>query len=244
VADNRAAAEPGNPVSGQLEALAARDRAADDRQFVADQRQGLADERDRQADEREHEANRREAQADERDHQADEREHEANRREAQTDERDRRADEREWSLDETARKVGQPPDARAQSHVEAIARARGLLALSGQRLDRQEAGAARARALQDRQQAAAGRASVAAEQDLAAWLPDPGTLIERGEAQRQRAVTAVQAFAGIQDQVARLHEELASRHPAPAVRNTAAPLRKHARWRIGPASPCAIWRRI
>jgi hypothetical protein len=89
-----------------------------------------------------------------------------------------------------------------------------LLALSGQRLDRQEAGAARARALQDRQQAAAGRASVAAEQDLAAWLPDPGTLIERGEGQRQRAVTAVQAFAGIQDQVARLHEELAARHPA------------------------------
>jgi hypothetical protein len=193
VADNRAAAELGNPVSGQLETLAARDRAADDRQFAADQRQGLADERDRQADEREREASRREAQADERDH---------------------RADEREWSLDETARKIGQPPDAREQSHLEAIARARGLLALSGQRLDRQQEGAARARALQDRQHAAADRASVAAEQDLAAWLPDPGTLIERGEAQRQRAVTAVQAFAGIQDQVARLHEELAARHPA------------------------------
>jgi uncharacterized protein (DUF3084 family) len=133
-----------------VEALAARDRAADDRQFAADQRQGLADERERRADEREREANRREAQADERDRQADEREREANRREAQTDERDHQADEREWSLDETARKVGQPPDAREQPHLEAIVRARGLLALSGQRLDRQQAGAAQARALQDR----------------------------------------------------------------------------------------------
>jgi chemotaxis regulatin CheY-phosphate phosphatase CheZ len=54
---------------------------------------------------------------------------------------------------------------------------------------------------------------VAAERDLAAWLPDLSSLTERAEAQRKRVVTAAEAFAPNQEQLARALEELAARRP-------------------------------
>jgi hypothetical protein len=100
-----------------------------------------------------------------------------------------------------------------QRTLETITRSRALLALSGEHLDRQEAGAKRKSARRDRQQAEVDRASAKGERHLAAWLPDPGELAARARAARHRAVAALQAFAVTEEEIARIHEDLAARHP-------------------------------
>ena len=47
----------------------------------------------------------------------------------------------------------------------------------------------------------------------AAVLPDPSKAIERAEALRKRARTAMEALAGNEEEIARVHEQLAARRP-------------------------------
>jgi hypothetical protein len=79
-------------------------------------------------------------------------------------------------------------DTLQQRTLETIERSRALLALSAERLNRQEAAVGRAEARRGRQQAEVERASAESERDLAGWLPDPGKPIERAEALRKQAV--------------------------------------------------------
>lgn len=100
-----------------------------------------------------------------------------------------------------------------QRTLETIARSRALLEGSGERLKRREAAVRRSQARRGRQQAEAGRASGETERDLAAWLPDPSQPIERSQALRQQAITAIEALAENEEEIARIHKELAASRP-------------------------------
>ena len=71
----------------------------------------------------------------------------------------------------------------------------------------------RAQARRWRHQAEINRESAESERGLTALLPDPATLIEHSVALHKRALLAIGDFAAIEDQIARLHEDLAARHP-------------------------------
>lgn len=192
----------GKVISGlaeQLETHAARERAADERQF-------RADERDRLADERQSLADAREARADEREQLADQRERAADRREAEQDERD----EQDRKASEPGQRVN-TAFADLQANIEL---SRLLLARSGQRLNREEAAARRQQARRKRQQEEIDRASAETERGLAAWLPDSVQEIERSRRLRQQVLTAIDAFAASEAQIARLHEDLAAADPS------------------------------
>lgn len=88
-----------------------------------------------------------------------------------------------------------------------------MLALSGQRLNRQESAVEREQARRARHQAEIDRAAAEGERSLGAWLRDPSKPIERAKALHQQAVAAMQAFATTEEEVARIFEELASGHP-------------------------------
>jgi multidrug resistance efflux pump len=88
-----------------------------------------------------------------------------------------------------------------------------LLALGAQRLNREEAAVRRAEARRERQQAEIDRASAETERGLAAWLPDPIQQVKRAEELRQQAFTAIEALARTEDEIARIHEELAASRP-------------------------------
>ncbi len=202
----KAAAGPGNAMSAQRETLTGCERAADERQRLADQRE-------RRADERERIASGREAVADERERQADQREREADRREAALTERQREIDERERELDRRGRVLGEAVETLAQRTLETIERSRALLALSGQRLNRQEAAVMRVEAHRERHQAEIDRGAAEGERVRAAALPDPGKAIERAKALRKQALAAMEAFAANEEEIARVHEQLAARRP-------------------------------
>lgn len=204
--ESKDAAGQENAASAEREALVARDQAADERGR-------LADDRDSRADERETTANSRESQADDRETDADAREREADRREAAATERERTVDERERALQEHGRKLGAAVDGLEQRMLETIERSRELLALSGERLNRQEAGVDRAKLRRERQQAEISRASSETERNLADWLPEPSSLAERGVVLRKRAIAAMQAFASNEEDAARLYQDLAAKHP-------------------------------
>ncbi|HEX6932381.1 MAG TPA: hypothetical protein VF162_09580 [Streptosporangiaceae bacterium] len=87
------------------------------------------------------------------------------------------------------------------------------MALSAERLDRQEAALERAQAGSARDQAAIDRESAEGERNLAASRRDPGQVIERSVVLRRRARAAIEAFAASEDEVARIHEELAAGDP-------------------------------
>lgn len=127
----------------------------------------------------------REHAADERQFQADERETLADERERRADEREREADRREAALTERQRKADE------REH------------------DLDERGKER----QQRQQAKFDRAAADTERGLAAWLVDPGKAIERAEALRTQAITAIEAFAMTEEEIARIHEQLAAARP-------------------------------
>ena len=97
--------------------------------------------------------------------------------------------------------------------METIRRSRALLEASGDRLDHQETAVRRTQARREREQAEVDRESAESGRDLGAWLPDPGRPIERALALRKQALTAIEAFAANEDQVARVHEEIAASRP-------------------------------
>ena len=196
----RPAAGDENRASDQRETQVARENAADERQFRADQREAMADERERKANEREA--------------LADERERKADRREAEADRRQREADEREQDLDDRGQALDLAVDTLQQRTLETIERSRALLTVSADRLNRQEAAVGRAQARRGRHQAEAERASAESERDLAAWQPDPSKQPERAEALRKQAVAAIEAFAMTEEEIARIHEELAASRPS------------------------------
>ena len=196
---SRAAEDPGTAQAAERETLAAQERAADERQLRAEEREHLAEERERAADQRE-------ARADERERLADQRERAADQREAELDERERELVERSQHLSTAIDDL----ETRA---LEAIERSRALLARSGKRLDRREETMRRQQARRERQQAEIERASAETERDLATWLPDPAPAIERSKKLRQQTLTAIEAFAANEEQIARLHDELAASQP-------------------------------
>ena len=64
-----------------------------------------------------------------------------------------------------------------------------------------------------RQQAQIGRVSAKSERKLAAQLLDPSELADRAAALRKQALAAIEAFAATEEEVARTHEDLATRNP-------------------------------
>lgn len=182
-----------------VETHAAREHAADERQFRADERERLADERQVQADERE-------ARADERERLADQRERAADQRETEQDKRDRELPERGQRVN--AAFLGL--QARTLANIEV---SRSLLARNGQRLDREEQAVGRQQARRERQQAEVERASAEVELALATTVPDPAAEIERSRRLRQKILTAIEAFAASEAQIARLYEDLAASQP-------------------------------
>lgn len=185
---------------------AERERAAEERQLRADEQERLADERVRRADERERLSNKRE-------HLADEREREADRRESALDQRQREADERERELNESGRQLGLAVASLELRTLETIKRSRALLEASGHRLDRQEAAVHRTQARRGRQQVEINRASARPERGLTAWLPDPSKPVERAKALRKQVLAAIEAFAANEEEIARIHEEIAAYRP-------------------------------
>lgn len=178
-----------------------------------DAREYAADERQERADEREHQANERDSQADERERQADEREARADERERQADERERLADEREQNLEERGQSLGRAIDDLEQRTRATIERSRALLVRSGKKLDRQEEQLTRSHERRDRQQAEINRASAETERGLTAQMPDSDAILKRSRQLRTQALTTIEAFAASEEQVARVHEELAASRP-------------------------------
>jgi hypothetical protein len=200
------AAGPERAVPAEREALVARERAADERDRLADERQ-------RQADDRDTIANQRERRADEREAHADTRDGEADRREAVATEREQQLSQREQAVEDHGRTLNAAVEGLEQRMLDTIERSRALLALSAQRLNRQEAGVKRAQAHRERQQAEISRAAAGTERRLADWMPDPSSLTERAESLRKHARLAIQAFAASEEETARLYQDLAARHP-------------------------------
>ena len=148
--------------------------------------------------------------ADEPEYTAGEREHMADQREHTADERERQADERERKLGEREREAGLDAETLDQHTLEAIDRARYLLALSAERLNRQEARVERGQAGRPREQAEIDRASAEGARGLAAMERDPAVAIRRSVALRRQAQAAIENFAVNEDHIARIHEELAA----------------------------------
>ena len=162
---------------------------------ASDQSEAPSDERGRAPDEREARASERERLADE--------------REALANERERKAEEREQELDKRGRALGLGVETLEQRTLETIAR----LALNAQRLTREEAGLKRDEARRERQQAEIDRASAESERGLAARVPDPSGLVKHAEELRQQALTAIDALARTEEEIAAIYEELAASQP-------------------------------
>jgi len=81
------------------------------------------------------------------------------------------------------------------------------------RFARTKAAVKRAEARLKRQQAEIGRASADSERKLAARRLDPHELADRAMALRKQALEAIEAFAATEEEVARTHEDLATRNP-------------------------------
>lgn len=190
---------PGNAALAWRAAIAAHERAAGERHARANDRERQADEREALADRREHIANQREALADERERAADRREVAQN--------------ERQRQLDERARAPGWAMAGVEQRVLGTIERSRAFLALRTERVDRQNAAVKRSQAHDERQQAAVERAAARRERHLAGWQPDPSDLSKRAKVLRADVRAAIQAVAASEDEVARVHDELAATNP-------------------------------
>jgi hypothetical protein len=97
--------------------------------------------------------------------------------------------------------------------MERIERSRALLALSDKRLSREDAELRRRLARQGRQQAEVERASAESERTQAGAIAEPTVLAERARRLRQQTLETLAALAANEEEVARVHEDLASRHP-------------------------------
>ena len=169
--------------------------------------------RERTAGQREQQANQRESTANERERRADERERRADERELHADERQQKADERERRIDDRARQSGLNVETLHQRTLEAIDRARELLALSAERLDRQEATTRRGQAGRDRDQAEVDRASAEAQRAMAALPPDPSRSMQQARVNLERAVRSLTDLADSRDAACLAFEELAALTP-------------------------------
>jgi hypothetical protein len=101
-----------------------------------------------------------------------------------------------------------------QRSLERIERSRVLLTLSEARLTREEAELRRKLARQGRQQAAVDRASAESQRKQGAGHPEPADLAKRSRLLRQQSLVTLEALAASEEEVARVHEDLAARHPA------------------------------
>jgi hypothetical protein len=169
--------------------------------------------RKREASERGRQADERERAADERERLADERERAADERERAADERERLADERERRQDERSRLLGLEVASAEQRAREAVERSRVLIAAREERRARSEAARRRAEARRVRQGAEAGKAAVELRRKGAAAPPDLVGVMERSRWLRGRVAASLEAFAVIEEEVARVHEEMAARRP-------------------------------
>ncbi|MHB1877303.1 MAG: hypothetical protein ACYCPF_20890, partial [Streptosporangiaceae bacterium] len=158
-------------------------------------------------------ADERERRVDERELQADERELQADERQRKADERQRKADERERRIDDWGRRSGLEVETLHQRTLEAIDRARELLALSAERLNRQEATVRRDQKGRERDQAEIDRASADARRAMSALPPDPSRPIEQATGHLERAVRALSDLAGSRDAACQAYEELAALTP-------------------------------
>ena len=195
------------------EAASGRD-AAELRERAAGKYDALDDERDRMADERERKANEREHLADERERLADERERRTDERELQAENVEVRAGERARELGERKRRLGGPAQGiLGQQVADHIERSRALVEATRQRLQRRGEALDRVKDRAERQQAEIDRASAESERSRTAWQLRSRRPIERAEALRERACDVIKAFADAEDEVARVHEELAASNP-------------------------------
>ena len=110
------------------------------------------------------------------------------------DERERTADERERKLGEREREAGLDAKTLDERTLEAIDRARYLLALSAERLNGQEARVERGRAARAREQAQIDRAPAEGARGLAASERDPTVAIGGSGALRRQAQAAIENF--------------------------------------------------
>jgi hypothetical protein len=145
----------------------------------------------------------REARLDEREHRADNREALADNREAVANERESEADLREKLLDERERSLGKPGAGSRQ-----------------QRRDGQQAAVRRLAARAGRERAGTGKAAAEGERFTAQLLVDSRQRVERAGALRRQAIAArrdavavILGFAAIEEEIARVHDELAARWP-------------------------------
>jgi hypothetical protein len=95
-----------------------------------------------------------------------------------------------------------------------IERARATLAATQRRLDRSEAALKRSAEWVARDQAAVDRAVMRAEQELRRLSPVPGELMELAAVLRQQIAVAAADLARTEEELARLHGELAVRDPS------------------------------
>jgi hypothetical protein len=172
--------------------------------------------RERRAEERERKTGEVEAIADERERETDEREAIADERERQADERERHADDRERHADIRQKRMdelGSSAADRRRAGLEAIERARVLMAETAERLNRREAAINREAAGDDRGQSEINRATARSAQEQAGRLPDPRGPVERAELLRRHLLTVAGSLARAEGEVAQIHDELAERDP-------------------------------
>ena len=102
---------------------------------------------------------------------------------------------------------------RRRTALEAIERARVLTAETAERLNRREAAMNREVASDDRSQSEINRATARSAQEQAGQLPDPRGPVERAEVLRRHLLATAGSLARAEEEVARIHEELADRDP-------------------------------
>lgn len=203
-------------LAGERDVLAnKRDVKADERDSLANERDRQADERDRQADERERGADERQILANERQRKADERDVRADERDRKADERDALANERERGLDERFRKLRREVELQEQRALELIEWSRELRAVRRERLPPQQARVQQRQEREVRQQAQADadRASAVTKPTPTRRPSGASQLAERALKMRSQAVRALEAFVVTEEEVARVHEDLAAKHP-------------------------------
>jgi hypothetical protein len=174
---------------------------------MAEEYNALSDERDRKANARERLADERECREDQREHRSDEREIQAAKAEVRAEEQERELGERERRLGGPAQGIfgGQVAD-----HIE---RSRALVEATQQRLQRRYEARDRVNDRAERQQAEVDRASAEGARSRTVWRTPDRRPIERAEALRERTCEVLEAFAAAEDEVARVHEELAASNP-------------------------------
>ncbi len=134
----------------------------------------------------------------------------AQRRADPADDRESPAGAREQEQDARAQASGAAFDALEQRTRATIERSRALLAASSHRHGGKEAAAAETERLPGPDHAEAGRPATENAEPAA---PDPGRQVERARALRSQALAAIAAFAATEEEIARIHDDLAARHP-------------------------------